>query len=940
MPNSQNAPSRAPSPLPENHSKEAIERSMQMSSDEIRNDTRSQLNELVAQISGSRSGPNIDRLVKALRDDNISYKEWREHPIDGKSKREMRRYLPRGPGLDILIDYLDKQPIGSEERREAEQTLDRIITILDQREQSLIESDQKLKEVHEDAATGTITNTLNTIVANFKRGSGVEKVASLAAIGIGLYLLHLTYQTKTGKGLIRFGIGALAVNILTRLATGKSLLEHLGVWQAKESISPEIRRLAEKVHIADNPQKLKALAKLGSMDMREMYQLYMESHGSIDPINVGIFDNSLTGIEIYNIMDALIVKAGNGDKTAGQQFIKKTFLRGDRPWNFFEASMMLFSNEGIKTLAEAEAGIMDSELKTIFSGYEDYGLLINKTDLSISILGCPMYDVRRVEHEKNNPIYVFEVDRGAGTVRIPLRQSSTERKESIVDLQKAIEKKIKNHLPDDPKYKNATIEREGSKLYLKNFDIDGKKCDLEVAFNNTDPEKPVVSLLYNGVVLKTFTSISSNENISQKDIEKAELSSKVKDAVSILRGLDVRVTLVTDNPLDSRYKHIRGEIVGDNLASVPFEAYMDKDSGIIRLYKRIVQSLLCNETFIARKKSQAEKELAPKIEALKNIIHDVPERIFRLTAIYKGVSGSVRENLFIATADAKMRELISIYEHMMHQAKTTDEAQVAWNNMISKSAHELGDLYNSLLEAARDNRKFSDDDFKAALDRLDTIGYASKEMQDLMVKIRENMLKRDYTGLDKSDITDTAVRIYKAARDVVNYFTKEFASSQTLSENQSNYLNYLKNIVITKLAEIQFKDTGILGTGLKKTIDTSNFPSSIDAWGIQTYSQWLASNPHKREAIDPKLLNKQIADSLNQIRNQVIIDARANGYSDEHINSILEFYHGNSENGYLGYNNLIRDIAKQDTEEKRNQKISEHEIQLRKFFEYPIKIKR
>ncbi len=895
--------------------------------DQVKQDAREQLEQLVSEISGVKR----DGLLKALREDGIHYKEWLMHPASPASVKEMRKYLPASAGLEVLIKGL-QAPASSPERKQAEEFLGRLIHNIDARYQRVAESEEQLGHVREDAALGSVKDVLNTMVTNYKRGSGAEKVASLAAVGIGLYLLNLIYKTPTGKGVIRFGLGAFAVNIITRLATGKSLLEHLGVGQAKESLAPEIRKLAEKVRIADDPQKLKALAKVGTVDIKLLWQAYYGAQGAqIEPTEFGIYDGSLKGTELYEIMDTLVLKAGNGDRTKGQKFFQEKFLRGDRQWNLFEVSMSLFSQEALRGIRDAELSKYRAELREIFKNHPDYGLMMND-DMTVSVLGCPMYGVQRIENEKDNPVYIFEVEPGK-SVTIPMKQSAAERSASMLALTEVIKTKIKNLLPNDPKLRNAKIERKGSGMILVGVEIDGKKYDLEVAFDDTNPEKPVLKLLYQGQVVKAFVTL--NETVSAKDLENAQYALKLTTTVPILRGLDVRVYSVTDNPAAPGYKYIQGEVAGEGFESVKFMAY-EQDGGVY-LYQASAVEFLKNEAFLARKKRQAEEELRANSGKLKDIIHQVPERIWRITALWKGASGSIRENLFEASVDAKTKELVEIYIHKLRNAKSLDEAQAAWNNVISKGGQDFDNLEHTLFEAVRDDKKFSDEDFKTTLDQLDTIEYASPELQGVMLAIRNRMLEFDYNGLDQSDITKMATQVYGATREVINHFTKEFATEQSLMPNQIAYLRYLEGVVVDQLARIQIKSTGLLGTGLKKTVDLGNFPESTAQWGIKEYKDWAATHPDAGKEKGPQI-PKVLADVQNRmldVRDEVIRDAQTAGKSNHDINETLDRVYGKASENWPVYQAKSKEIAAiadsvgRETALKKYRKDVRHEFGLK-----------
>lgn len=899
--------------------------------EQIKTDTTEKLEHLIQEINS----PKLDGLLKDMG--NINYNEWPYLLRTGRAEtaiKQMKECLRDFPGLNVLIEGLNKNK-ESDAYKEAYDYVQRIVDLLNARRLHIEQSAQKIEDIKEDRALSEIGGVLNKVVTNFKRGSGVEKVASLAAIGIGIYLLKEWYNTKSGKWIIRGGAGLLAVNILTRLATGKSALEHLGLWQTKEDIPREIRRLAEKTGIANEPQKLKALAKIGTNEIRDCFTAY-KGNQPIDPGNLGIYDESLTGTDIFKIMDELVKKAGGGDKGKGLEEFEKRFIKSKHRWTFFEVAMTLFMKEGAEMFYESSPETQEKikkDLSEIFSGeeYGEYRPEIENTKPPYAFIkGYPaMWNVENYE----KPEYSFTIDKNP-PVKFWPKQSPEQKRDAKIKLDQNIKEGIKARLS---RISNLA-GKEPIYIYgnwkLKDVQFKGEKLNLTIKFNRDNPEEMKIYRDDTGAFVKEFTAHS--ETLSDVDFEKSEWAGKISRNVAVFNGLDVKVTAVSE-PKDKKYagwKYIIGEICG-----VPFKMAVEEKTNYYNLYSP--EKLFGETRFIDAKADIARSQVSAEIAKLKNIIHEVDESLWRLTVVYKGFAGSVRENFWTFSADAKLEELIYIYKNELKKSKNLNDAGKVWRDTVADYKNKLNGLYEKLLKDIMADKNFSDENFEDALSELDGVGYASEDLKGLMKGIRQSMSEVDYEGWDKSDLWALSSRIYGKAREAVNFFVAQFARKEKLSQSEIDYVKYLDGAVAKKLAEVKIKSKGLF----KKSVNEENLPLGPNEWGIQKYDEWVSSYTSKKvekEKKGPELSSKpreaveeKELESVKMVMRKIIEEAsnlaEEGGKSTHEIVNIMDKLMGKLPEQNL-FNAKAKEIANLPTETDRNIALNNYRLEVMKAF--------
>lgn len=797
----------------------------------VKADAGTQLAQLEDEIERSKQ----QDILKDLDSRHISYRSWLDM-LDGYDRtrketaiKQITDILPKTAGLNTLVDGL-RAPKGTEKFENAKDCLERIIKSLDKKSQYLNESEEGLKNVKEDVAINSVTGLGKKILDNFNRSSGPNKLMALAAFGIVGYFLHKFWkESKTGKWVVGLTVGTLAVDIITGMTTGKSLFEHLGIGKAKESISREMRMLADRTNISDNPLKLKALAKLGDRDIDDCYPLWKESSGTIYPPSLNIYDGSLNGREIFDLMDNLVKKAG------GPNAFREKFM-GKRKYTFFETVMALYGREGAEMITE----IQKPELRRKFSDdfgkmfggeHSEYGANLCEKINYLYVLGAPVLFETQSE-TKDSYSYIFYVT-PEKFVKIPVNQTPEARRESMARLKQYVQERILNALPT--KFRKEKPQYINGQWTLRDISIDGAApVDLVFKFDDKNPEKPFLRVLCNGQIVKDL--VSPETEIGIGDLEKATYSLKISQKVQAFDGLEIKVDKVkdADDPAWKGWKFVSGRVD-------EFDFVMAVKGDVCELYKP--NNVLQNEKFVEIKAQHAERELKPSITKLTSIIHEVPERLWRPTAIYKGLSGSIRENFWTVSAESKCGELVHIYKNKLRQAKDLRDAGKIWQETVGVYKAQMDNLYEDLRNDVKIDKTLSHEDFEQAFDKLDGIGYKSEKFKGIMKNLREELLKPDYEGLDKSDWMMLANEVYAEVRKAVNFYVSEFAALDPLNGNQEKYLSYLEGAVTDKLTEIRTKSSGLGWLGFKKTINRENLPISYNDWGIKEYSDWKRSNP-------------------------------------------------------------------------------------------------
>ena len=164
-------------------------------------DSRQELSKLVEQMDSG------EKLENDLKPDDTRCHEWIsgiEDVNSGKKEstlREIEKYLPNSPGRRVLLSGL-RASKSSEQYKEAVKALGKIVENIDKRAQHFEESKTQLEAVKEDRALGGLGDMADTVLNNFKRGSGLEKVASIAAIGFLGYFMVQWWKKPSGKAIL------------------------------------------------------------------------------------------------------------------------------------------------------------------------------------------------------------------------------------------------------------------------------------------------------------------------------------------------------------------------------------------------------------------------------------------------------------------------------------------------------------------------------------------------------------------------------------------------------------------------------------------------------------------------------------------------------------------------------------------------------------------
>ncbi|MBI2638760.1 hypothetical protein HYW83_04170 [Candidatus Peregrinibacteria bacterium] len=228
--------------------------------------------------------------------------------------------MPRGKGRWSFVDGLRIEDHESEEFKKSQEVLNQLVGMLRKRTQERQNIKEDTQKEHDKPAVGeTIGDGVKTLMRNFKRASGTEKVMILGAIGIGISLLW-KYKDKAIFKDFTFGdafkwAGALwGINYLSGKVSkdGKTLVQRMDVGLDIEQLKDSrMKGYAYEKGMDKDQEKYRAFLELQTKDVRQLYQLYKEASGpgtkkEIDPKRLGIYNEAVDGKAVYEIMEELV----------------------------------------------------------------------------------------------------------------------------------------------------------------------------------------------------------------------------------------------------------------------------------------------------------------------------------------------------------------------------------------------------------------------------------------------------------------------------------------------------------------------------------------------------------------------------------------------------------------------------------------------------------
>lgn len=229
-------------------------------------------------------------------------------------------FMPRGKGRWSFVDGLRIEDHESEEFKKSQTVLNELVGILRKRVQERQNIKEDTQKQHDKPAVGeTIGDGVKTLMRNFKRASGTEKVMILGAIGIGISLLW-KYKDKAIFKDFTFGdafkwAGALwGVNYLSGKISkdGKTLVQRMDVGLDIEQMKDSrLKGYAYDKGMDQDQERYRTFLELQTKDVRQIYRFYKEASApgvkhEIDPKRLGIYNEAVDGKAVYEIMEELV----------------------------------------------------------------------------------------------------------------------------------------------------------------------------------------------------------------------------------------------------------------------------------------------------------------------------------------------------------------------------------------------------------------------------------------------------------------------------------------------------------------------------------------------------------------------------------------------------------------------------------------------------------
>ncbi|MBI5412800.1 hypothetical protein HZA42_00450 [Candidatus Peregrinibacteria bacterium] len=304
-------------------------------------------------------------------------------------------YFPNGRGKNAFIDGMkigprrtgDTSPEAIAQEKKygpSRRALEGIVRHL--REYFALKRGSKLdieKQANKPVVGETIGDGMKTLMKNFNRSSGMEKGLILAGIGLGIYLLH---KHKDDKLLFGATLGSTATVVgglfLANYMSGKvskdgrTLLQRLDFFRDVDDLSDNnvLKAYALSHGMGENQEKLRALYEMQSMDIKRLFQLYVEAKrntmgtGEIDVKRLGKHKGEADGKALFEIMDDLVAETSINEhrkaRRARAQLEGKPYSEPSddeiRTWTQSEKSIQAFGDKYINP--ESSFGRADLKL--------------------------------------------------------------------------------------------------------------------------------------------------------------------------------------------------------------------------------------------------------------------------------------------------------------------------------------------------------------------------------------------------------------------------------------------------------------------------------------------------------------------------------------------------------------------------------------------------
>lgn len=244
------------------------------------------------------------------------------------------QYAPRGKGRQKFVEGL-RAEAESDEFKGSQDVVQKLVNILREHFEIKRKAGVDIQaQVTRSPMGDTIGNGVNTLMRNFKRAPGTEKLMILAAVGIGIILINkykddkvpFTKDTKWSSVFMMLG-AAWGVNYLSGKVSkdGRTLLQRMDVMRDIDDMSEDgmLRGYAEDLKMGEDQERLKTLHQLiyKGVSAKRLFELYEEAelatekNKTIDPRALGFYKNEIDGKATYELMDTLVKQTSVNEYT-------------------------------------------------------------------------------------------------------------------------------------------------------------------------------------------------------------------------------------------------------------------------------------------------------------------------------------------------------------------------------------------------------------------------------------------------------------------------------------------------------------------------------------------------------------------------------------------------------------------------------------------------
>lgn len=704
-------------------------------------------------------------------------------------------------------------------------SLEAFTNAIDEYSGEMLRTQQGLKEMKGDVITGGIEGFFKTVVNRLDRGSGTEKIAMVGSLAVGLYFL---FNNATLAKYAKIGGGALALNYLIGVLTGKTGLEHVGLLTPNGELPQEMQYALEKSGLKD-PRHAIGLAKLSGKPMVNLYAAYIDARNhEISAVAFGLHDEEMTNQELYGFIDTLVKGAGGRD-----QFEKKYIQENTKDMSLLQVIMATSGHDVLSEISKIYPGErqkMTRELRGIFGDRREFQAVdvAEKWEVRLGgfIVNMPQGDT---DPASKNHSYRFQLDTGEVILRVNEERNDLNKK--LDQLTELVRQSIHKRLQQHGFIQGRTIE----------LDNDGEWIvrDVVVSAVGVIPvvKKDVVVKELKGRGLEYFmdgvriADTESGDRITiEKSYQKFEMARKIYEKIPFLRGIPLEVQSMTP---DTR----GGTAYRCSVAGVPFNFSQNAQGGIAYGNADAV-ALLKNDSFLRAKKDWFDEQMASSdFTSLENIAGELKEDWLALK-LFGSLSGSVSENLWKSGFAAKKTSLKALYAASLSGAANLQDAMIAEQNFLSEIRGEAKNIYSDLDNKVLHDEDVSEDTFMRYYRQLITMGVTSAEVRFNIEKVAQRFTEEvNHEGIDGSDLEKLGgwSETHRILLEQYLTFLAPISRKMNLDVRDQEYMKMVENKMFEKILRFKKSSNGILWTDLHESLNADN----IGDWGIPKYADYV-----------------------------------------------------------------------------------------------------